>query len=152
MTSEPPKTFKAKILLMTINPYITVPKDISESFYKKGPIPVLVRINAFPTSGTLVPTSHERHRLYINNEMRKAAGIEIGDIITVSLETDSKTRDLAVPKPLARDLKARKVHDKFMNLTSSRRKEIIRYYNHLKTDDAKDRLVARIILILENRT
>jgi hypothetical protein len=141
--------FAAKIEIIGINPYVAVPPEVSRALAMRRHIPVRGSINGFPIKATLVPVGGGRHRLYINGEMRKGAGVGVGDKIKVSIELDTDPRIQPVPETLRKALAANKEAESVWNrLPPSRRKEFLDYLNWLKTPAALDRNTGKVIAAL----
>jgi hypothetical protein len=152
MVPQSAHQFRATIAISGINPYVDIPPDVSRAFGKRANIPVKGDLNGVPIQGTLVPVGGGRHRLYVNGNMRKKTGAVVGDEITLSLELDDRPRDLPVP-PLLRaaldaDPEARAVYD---GLPPSHRNEYLAYLNYLKTPEALERNVSKVILKLKSQ-
>lgn len=147
------RSFKAKIYIIGINPYVLLPQAVLKNIFKeagkeKGTIPVRGTIDGHAYIQTLVKYSG-KWRLYLNTPMRKAARKEVGDTVTVEIEFDPAERINALHPKLARALKANKLAGlKFETLSPSRQKEIIRYINDLKTEESVDRNIAKVIQFL----
>lgn len=125
--------FSAKIYKLGINPCVDVPATVSRAFSKSGYIPVAGDINGHPIRATLVPIGNNRHRLFINGQMRKAAEVDEGDVVRIHLEIDTQPRTIPMPKEFALALQQNKsAKIAFENLTPSRQKEILAYLNSLK--------------------
>lgn len=139
--------FREIIRIIGVNPYVSVPLRVSRSFNKKGYIPVAVKINGHDFPATLVPVGSGRHRLYLHGEMRKKAQAQVGDSVTVFVKLDKVPRMPLMSKPLAQVMKAqdRKVWD---GLIPSRKKEILRYLGRLKSKDALNRNLERVLKYL----
>ncbi len=73
----------ARIRKIGVNPYVEVPRRVSDTFGIRGNVPVKGNLNGVPIRATLVPTGKERHRLYVNGDMRKRAGVDVGETVTV---------------------------------------------------------------------
>ena len=129
-----------------INPCVEVPEEISRAFRRRGHVPVRGQLNGRPIKATLVPVGGGRHRLYINGQMRKAAGVGVGDTVTLSLAFDPQPRDPPVPPALAAALEAspaaKAVFDKF---PPSHKREILDYLNWLKRPDSLERHIKKLI-------
>lgn len=82
----------------------------------------------------------------INIPLRKAAGIEAGDIANVKIEYDPELRIIPThPKfkeALDQNKKARSAFDK---LTHSRQKEILSYIGFLKSEESVIKNVEKVI-------
>jgi hypothetical protein len=147
------KSFSAPILKIGINPHVVLPAPVLSALFKeagreKGPIPVRGTLNGHAYLQTVVKYSG-KWRLYLNGPMRKVAGIDVGDVATVSIEYDPR-KPTFIPHPklseaLQKNNKARLVFDQ---LAPSRQKEIIRYISALKTEEAVERAISRAILFL----
>lgn len=144
------QTVKATIQIIGINPYILLPPQILQSLFDKagkasGPIPVLLVIHKTSFQQTLVKYDGE-WRLYLNGPMRKAAGKDVGDTITVTIDFDGAERITPLhPKLMEALTKNKKAKEKYDSLPPSRQKEIARYINNLKSEKAVDRNIQRAI-------
>ena len=139
--------FRAKIYKVGINPAVDVPSRITETFHKSGYIPVTGKINTeIPFNSTLCPTGGGNYRLYINGEMRKQVGVNVGKRILVQLAYDSAVRELPLPNVLRRALtNSPKAQVRFDNLVPARRREVLAYLSSLKTKTALERNVKKFI-------
>ena len=150
------KSFQAKICKIGINPYVLIPLPVlneifSQSGKNKGPIPVRGTLNGKKFIQTLVKYSGN-WRLYLNTPMRKAAGIDVGDIATVKIEFDPEVRSIPMHQKLLQALtKNKSAAAAFKKLAPYRQKEIARYLNSLKTEQSMDRNVEKVILHLSGK-
>jgi hypothetical protein len=144
------KSFSAKILKIGINPYVLLPDDILNYIFEtagkqKGHIPVYMIINKQKFIQHLVKYSG-KWRLYLNTPMRKAAGKDVGDIVVIKIDFDEQERTTPMhPKfqeALNKNIQAKDAFDK---LSPSRRKEIQRYLNNLKTEEFLSKNIQRAI-------
>ena len=146
-------SFRAKILKIGINPYVLLSQKKLKSIFAqagkdKGPIPVKGKLDGHPFQQTLVKYSG-KWRLYLNTPMRKAADKDVGDVVVVRLEADLKERIISMHRDLKAALdKNKKAKSAFDTLPPFRKKEIIRYINHLKTEESRIKNVARAIRFL----
>ncbi|MEO8148257.1 MAG: YdeI/OmpD-associated family protein [Bacteroidia bacterium] len=147
-------SFSSLILKIGINPYVKVPsKVLNELFFQagksKGPIPVKGKLNGKPFIQHVVKYKGV-WRLYLNTPMRKAAGIDVGDMAYVEIDFDNTPRIIPIHSKLADTLsKNKKAKETFEKLAPYRQKEIIRYVNSLKTEESVNR---NIIKIMEHLT
>jgi len=150
------KSFSAKIFKIGINPYVLLPAAVlnelfSKSGKNKGPIPVKGTLNGKEFIQTLVKYSG-KWRLYLNTPMRKAAGIDVGDMATVKIEFDSTPRSIPMHPKLQHVLtKNKRAANAFKKLTPYRQKEITRYINSLKTEQSLERNLEKVIQYLLNK-
>ena len=157
MPARPPAqlpAFKADILIIGINPYVPLPevtlkKLFAQAGRDKGPIPVHGTLDGQAFIQTLVRYAGA-WRLYLNGPMLKAAKKGVGDRVSLRIAFDPRDRTITMPPALEAALKkntrARMV---FEALAPSRRKEIMRYIGHLKSEEAIKKNVLRAIGSLE---
>jgi len=147
------KSFSTKILKIGINPYVLLPDDILNYVFEKagkekGHIPVYIIINKQKFIQHLV-RYNGKWRLYLNTPMRKTAGKDVGDIIAIKIDFDDQERITPIhPKfreALNKNIPAKDAFDK---LPPSRRKEIQRYLNNLKTEEFLNKNIQRAINFL----
>lgn len=144
------QTFKAKIQIIGVNPYVLLPAMLRNDLFRKagkdkGPIPVKGKINGKPFIQTLVKYSG-RWRLYLNTPMRKQGKCEVGDIANFSIAYDPKQRITQMPALLKLALEKNKsAKSVFEKLPVHYQKEVMRYINNLKSEEAVIRNVDRTI-------
>ncbi len=149
-------SFTAKILKIGINPYVLLPaavlKEISKQAGKdKGAIPVKGEINNHPFTQTLVKYSG-KWRLYINGPMLKGSNSKLGDTVTINIEFDAADRTTPMHPKLKLALqKNKQANEVFKKLPPSRKKEIMRYINNLKSELAIDNNVKKAIQFLSGK-
>lgn len=143
-------SFKAKIEIIGINPFVFVPKPILEELFRefgkdKGPIPIKGTINGKDYKQTLVKFSGE-WRLYINTIMLPKSPSRIGEEVEISIAIDPSDRTIHPHPKLVQALKENpKANEVFMNLAPSLQNEIVRYIANLKTEASVDRNVIKAI-------
>jgi len=147
------KSFSAKIYKIGINPYVLLPADILKSLFveagkEKGHIPVNIMLNNQPFIQTLVKYSG-KWRLYLNGPMRKTAGKDVGDMITITINYDGTDRTVPIHAKFEQSLiKNKEAKIVFEKLSPSLQKEISRYLHNLKTEESVERNVKRAINFL----
>lgn len=145
------KSFSAEIYIISkINPVVDLPEDVLQALFTQagkttGAIPVRGRLNGAGFTHNIVKYLG-KWRLYLNGPMRKAAGIDTGDVAEVEIEYDPAPRVEPMPEELAAALdKDKKARAEFDNLSPSRQKEIMRYINSLKSDEVRAKNVRNVI-------
>ena len=133
----------------TINPCVVVPAKLIAALKaesgKNQSIPVRASLQGRPFQANLV-RYRGAWRLYLNGTIRKAAGAEPGDRVTVTLAFDPRPRTLPVPTAFAKALAAdRKAKAAFEALPPSRRKELLRYLGNLKREESLLRNIGRML-------
>jgi hypothetical protein len=149
--------FISKILIRDINPYIPV-SAAQAALLRPGwrkPLPVLVRINGKPRTAwriNMMPNGDGGFYLYLHGDVRKTSATKVGDRVAVEVRFDATYRGgpmHSMPSwfrsALARTPRAKKAWD---SLIPSRKKEILRYFARLKSDEAKERNLQRAVRIL----
>jgi len=148
-------SFSAKIQIIGINPYVLPPAAVLKNIFKqagkdKGAISVKGTLNGKYFTQTLVKYSG-KWRLYLNMPMRKAAGIDVGDMAKVKIDFDPKERKVPTHSKLQLALsKNKKAKATFDTLSPSRQKEIVRYINFLKSEEAIDKNIKQVLHFLKD--
>lgn len=141
--------FSAKIYKLGINPCVEVPPEISRIFSKRGFVPVIGTLNGHPIRANLVPIGNNRHRLFLNGEMRKNAGVDEGDVVEIGLEIDTEPRVVHLPDEFAFALENdEKLKIAFEMMIPSRRKEILNYLNGVKRPETLKRNIEKVLVML----
>lgn len=145
--------FATTILKVGINPYVDVPEAISAALGGPGYIKVIATVDGHPFPANLVPLRGGRYRLFLHGEMRKAAGKDVGDSVTVGLAQDTEPRVTPMRSEFAAALDAEpEARAAFEALPPSRRSEIQRYINNLKRPDSVERTIATVLARLRGFT
>jgi Bacteriocin-protection, YdeI or OmpD-Associated/Domain of unknown function (DUF1905) len=142
--------FSAVIRKLGINPFVEVPERIVQKLLRDakqdtGPLPVRGRIHRMPFVTTVVKYAGA-WRLYLNTQMRRDAGVDVKDTINVELTYDPKPRIVPMPEKFALALKKNKrAKAAFEKLPASHQKAILSYMNWLKTEEALERAIDKVI-------
>lgn len=149
--------FTAVLEIIGINPFVFVPDEILAEIFReagkdKSPIPVKGTVNGQKFKQNLMKYLGE-WRLYINMIMLKDSPKRIGEVIEVSVEFDNADRTISIHPKLDQAIKEHPVTlENFENLIPSRKHELIRYINNLKTEASIDRNIDKIIRHLKGET
>ncbi len=151
-----PHAFDALIQKVDINPYVRVPaavvrRLIEDGLRDGGPLPVRGTVQGKRISANVV-RFRGLWRLYLNGPMRAAAGVDVGDAVTVVLDIDSVPRK--TPEPPEFTLALRKhpgARQRFEQLAPYRQKEILRYLASLKRPETFDRNLGKVIDFLHGK-
>ena len=142
--------FSATIYKLWINPVVDPPEKVLAKIFERagrsrGPIPVYGLLDGAEFRQTLVKYGGT-WRLYINGLMLKSSGARVGDKVKIEIEFDPRPRKAAMPQSLrsalSNDANAMKA---FSKLSASRQKEICRYIGSLKTAEAIEKNVEKVI-------
>lgn len=147
-----PLRFVARIYKMGINRCVDLPEEIGKALGGSGHVPVVAMVAGRSVRTTLVPAGGGRHRLFLNSAMRKAAGVDAGDLVGVLLQLDTASRELPVPAELrgvlAKNPRARKA---FREITPALRREFLRWVLHAKNPETRERRIRKGIAVLIER-
>jgi Domain of unknown function (DUF1905)/Bacteriocin-protection, YdeI or OmpD-Associated len=150
-------TFRAPIEITGINPYVLVSSQHASTLRPgwRRPLPVIVRLNKNDDTSwrtNLMPRGDSAFYLYLHGEMRKAAGVDVGDTVSVELRVDAAYRGgptHEVPTSFQAALNANPTAaQNWERLAPSRRKEILRYLAGLKSERAIERNVDKALRVL----
>lgn len=147
-------SFNAIIYKVGINPVVDVPVRITQKLVAiKGYIPVQGTINGFAFHQTLCPVKDKPHRLYVNGPMMKGGEVGVGDEASFRIEQDEKPPkdEIKMPIALSKRLKKEKLMDNFEKQTPSRKREVYRYLNYLKTAESLQRNIDKLVVNLRER-
>lgn len=146
--------FKAKIYIVGINPCVKVPLHITAKLKAtKGYIPVKGKIRDHFFQQTLCPVKNEGYRLYVNGPMLKGADVKVGQTVNFIIEQDTLERNKNVPmsKEFKKKLEEHDLLAMFQQLLPSRQKEINRYLNNLKSQEALIKNINKMINVLKGK-
>ncbi len=139
-------SFEATIYIVGVNPCVDVPLMITRKMIaSKGYIPVRGKINGHPFKQTLVSVKNAGYRLYVNGPMLKGSGTKLGDQVKFIIEQDLEPRTEPMPEEFKKKLNGNDLFSVFNKLAAGRQKEILRYLNHLKTEEALMRNIDKVI-------
>jgi len=150
-----PNTFKAKIYKIGINAVVDVPKRITASMIATaGRIKIKGTINGFDFKTTLMPVKDGLHLLYVNIPMLKGGETALGKIASFVIEQDTGKKvekNQRMHESLLKQLKKKNLVEEFHALTASRKKDILRYLNQLKSEETLKRNIDNVILQLQRQ-
>lgn len=147
-------SFKAKIYKTGINWCVDVPARISKKLVaEKGYIRIRGEINHFAFKQTLVPVRNAPYRLFVNGIMMKGGKTALGKVAAFVIEQNDEDPIKAYPMPalLKQQLDRNKLAAEFDNLIPSRKKDILRYLNQIKTEETLIKNVDKVIAQLKSR-
>lgn len=149
--------FTAKLEIIGINPFVFLPDKVLNEIFEtsgknKSPIPVIGTINGKEFRQNLMKYLGE-WRLYINLTMLKDSPKRIGEMLEIFVEFDHSDRTISIHPDLEKAIKENPVAlQNFENLIPSRRLELVRYINNLKTEASIQRNIEKMIRHLTGET
>jgi hypothetical protein len=128
----------------TATGFAVPPEVVADLGSQKRP-PVRVTVGGYTYRTTMAPMGG-RFLIPVSAENRAAAGLTAGDEVTVEIEFDTETREIAMPADLAAALEpypdARAYFD---GLATSHRKEWVRWIEESKKVETRQARVAKAV-------
>lgn len=152
--------FTATIEIYNGNPYVHVSEEQAQTLHENWirPMPVLVQINGQPKPAwkiNMMPMGDGSFYLYLHGDVRHASHTKVGDSVTVDVSFDTEYKSGPMhPMPewfktaLAQNPTASANYEA---LIPSRKKEMLRYFSWLKSDEARDRNLEKAIHVLSGK-
>lgn len=137
-------TFDTVVLGMGNNAGIEVPPAHLEALGGGKRPPVVVAIGDYSYRST-AGVMGGRSLISLPKAHRDASGLKAGDAVTVTLTLEEGTREVSVPPPLAAALKRAGLSDTFEALAYSKRKEFARQVAEAKSEETRDRRIAKVV-------
>jgi Bacteriocin-protection, YdeI or OmpD-Associated/Domain of unknown function (DUF1905) len=143
--------FKAELERRGNGTLVELPFDVAEAFGQKRP-PVKGTVMGYPFR-TTIAVYGGRYFIGFNREIRAAAGIEVGDILSIELERDDAPRVVKLPDDLAAAFKKDKTAKKmFDGLSYTHQNEYARWINEAKRAATRSDRVTKSIRMLREGT
>jgi hypothetical protein len=125
---------------------VPVPKEVAAKLGLKGMPKIQAVIGGTPYRGSLMPMGDGTYCLGVLKSIQEAAGVGVGDRITILLELDTEPRTVEPPADLAsllaRDEKAAAAWEK---LSFTNKNEIARSLVEAKKPETRERRLAAAI-------
>jgi hypothetical protein len=160
-SEKSPGEFMASVYRIWMLRYVDVPEE-AVCALKPGAegksskyIPVLATVNGRSVQTTSLPAGGGKYRMQFNATLRKAAGADAGDVVSVAISLDRASREIAVPADLQAALKKHaKARKGFESLPPGHRRQYLKWMNEAKSEAARskrieimiDRMLERAIL------
>ncbi len=124
--------------------YIKIPFDV-KTVFGKARLPVRVTVNGYAYRSTLAPYGGV-HYLGVNQTVRAAAKVKVGDRVDVTLEADEAPRTIKPPADLARALKASQAAQaRWKQLSFTHQKEYVAAIEDAKKPETRVRRLKKTI-------
>ncbi len=154
-------SFTAVIKIRGVNPYILVSASRAKAIQPgwRKPLPSLVRVNDKPANAwriNMMPVGNGSFYLYLRGDVRKASSTAVGDRVGVEIDFDASYRSgpqHSMPRWFKRALAGNpRAMESWGALIPSRKKEVLRYFSHLNSPDARARNLANVLRVLSGET
>lgn len=140
-----PVTFHTKILRTGKNTAgIQVPAEVIEKLGSSKKPLVRVTINKY-TYRSAVAVMGGRFMVGVSAENRKAAGVEGGEEMDITIELDLEPRTVELPKDLKAALTKAGALQAFEKSAPSMKKEYVRQVEEAKAQETRERRIAKIV-------
>ena len=138
-------SFRAKLVRFGSLYGVNVPAAVSRAEGRAG-VPVVVRVErGAPFRATLVPAGGGRHRVFLNGEVRAAAGVELGDTVSVQVRVDRGPREVPIPPDLAEALREQGVLEAWESMPPGKRDHILRWVEAAVHETTRQKRIARSV-------
>jgi hypothetical protein len=121
------------------------PYSTLEHFGSKGNIPVCITVDGHSFDHMLLP-SKNGHYLVYNEFIKRAVGKNLGDSVHVTLERDTKKREIVIPPDIESMLKDAGVLELFLKQPDYFKREQI---NHIKISKKDETRINRINTVIK---
>jgi hypothetical protein len=129
---------------------LSAPFDVEKTFGTRARVPVRGVINGFPFRSSLMPMGG-CHRMVVNKDIRKGAGVKAGDTVRVVMERDEAPRTVKAPALLQRELARNKTAQaNWDKLAFTHKKEMARSIVEAKQAETRTRRLAKVVDVLNN--
>ena len=130
---------------------IVVPDEVVAAFERGKRVPVSVTVNGSYTYSSSIASMGGRFLISFNAATRSATGLGAGDTIDVQVEVDDAPRTVDVPAALGKALNSsRSATTAWQALSPSKQKVHALSVESAKTDETRERRVAKVIETLES--
>lgn len=133
--------------------FLNLPKEASKSLPSRGMVSVRGTIHGAPFQATLEPDGQGGHWLKVERTVREAAGVEVGDVVTLEVTplTPDQEPEPQVPPDFRKALAAapKKVRDAWANITPVARRDFIHWIVSAKQDATRARRIVNACDMLD---
>ena len=141
-----PQRFSAAIYRVGMNYCVDVPAEASRALGAGTHPPVAGEAAGVAFRTRLTPRGGGAYRLFLNGEVRAAAGAGLGDVVEVQLWPDEAPREPSLPADLASALDAIPGGlEAFESLTEAQREGMVAFLERARTAETRERYVARVV-------
>jgi hypothetical protein len=144
--------FVAVIYKVWILRCVSVPEEICRALPAVRSVPVVVTVAGRTIRTTLTAAGGGGYRLFLDGAIRKAAGVDAGDPVGITLRLDTASREPVLPPDLAEALRRSPAAKKeFNHATVALRREVVRYVEKIKRPETRAKHIVRGMRVLAER-
>ena len=123
-----------------------IPIRISKAIGIRGRIPVVVEVpGAMPVRCTAMPRGGGAHKVFVNGEVRRQAGVKAGQRVTITLRVDRESREVEPPGDLVHALREADALEDFARFSVGKRAHIIDWIEEVKSETSRERRIAKAV-------
>jgi hypothetical protein len=138
-------TFNTTIKTDGNNTGIEVPPEVINALGTSKKPPVIITVAGYTYRST-VAVMDGHFMISFSKAHREASGLKGGDQVEITLELDTEPRTVEVPDDLAAALAAKpRAREAFDALNTSTRKEHVRQVEDAKSQETRERRIAKIV-------
>jgi bifunctional DNA-binding transcriptional regulator/antitoxin component of YhaV-PrlF toxin-antitoxin module len=119
--------------------YVLFPYSTEEKFGIKGRVPVLATIDGRAVSRLARKIWQPAAQPPILKAIREKIGKKVGDTIEITVEHDAKTREVEIPKDLAKALKQTSWRQPFREMAYSHQREYVLWIEGAEKAETKEK-------------
>jgi hypothetical protein len=144
--------FAGRIYKVGLIRYVDVPAEVSKALGREATnMPVCGVVEGIPLRTTLVSRRNGCHRVAIHGDIRKKLRVDAGSIVEIALERDEESREPALPPALVVTLRqSPRAQAVFKAMTTALRRQIVRNITSVKSQEALERRVGKVVARLEH--
>jgi hypothetical protein len=145
--------FKAEIYTVGVNRCVDVPERITRELGQEKHIPVKGKVENIVFRSNLVPRGNGKHRLFIHSSIWRRLDVDIGDIVSISLQHDTESREVSIPADIMSALRGNsEALSAFEAMTINGRRAFVRWISEAKLADTRaNRIQIGLERLIENR-
>lgn len=149
----PTLTFTSKVLTIGAFTIVKLPEDISKQLPSRGQVAITGTLNDQEFLTVLEPDGNWGHWMKISSDLQKRAGLNVGDIASVTFEVTKSWPEPTIPADFASALKnaPEKVKEKWQDITPMARWEWIRWVNSTGNDGTRQIRIEKSISKLNGK-
>src|SRR5277367_7151835 len=149
--SEKLHVFAGRIYRVGIIRFVDVPAAVSKELARDVMnLPVRGTVERVPVRTTLVSRGKGCHRMAIHGDIRKKLRVDTGAVLEIAIELDEDSREPVLPPSLVITLRqSPHAQAVFKTMTTALRRQIVRNITSVKSQEALERRVLKVVTRLE---
>ena len=126
--------------------YVLFPFDVVTEFGKKGIVRMKGTYNGIACERALIPLGDGTHHIIVSGEMRKKAGVRLGQSLQFELQENKEPFEVIIPEELEEGFELEPgAKEKFEAQKLGFKKNMIYWVNQAKQPETKAKRIAEIL-------